>query len=581
MKKRVISLFLTLAMASSMMTFASAAELKDVSGSWCEEYVTDLVDRGIVSGYSDGTYRAGTPVTRGAIAKMVFVSMQDAGSTIQEFTSNDPFTDMKDNLFEKYVVPLTQIGVIVPSEYNNKYSAGTAMSRLDTAKMLVRVYLHAHPDESLPENAVLDFTDASQISEANAPYVAFAVEKGIINGYSDGSFKPSNSINRGTAAAMISRFLDQVGTISDTIMGEAGDNRQDSQVNQGNAAAPVVQNVEWVIKPSIKGASTAGATKFSPVSEDGMSSYWTKRDMTDQTFVDLQGNTYHYSNVVDVGNFVDGMAPAKDIASGKYGYINVAGDWVIQPQYFDARDFVKVYFKDGTNEYYALVTTVDGEDKNINASTKKIDEDYDFSTIDLEKTHGPQYDDPNLSNGYEVDGNGYTTGGLFAIDARLGGLSMRYFGICDSNGKIIVRPEAATTSSMGMKIHTAYDSAHTYDDCIVLEQRVSMNYDVVNDIYDGDTGKLIYTFASSKAAAEAYDIDYRGVDNNEYGQGLFVTSTEPPANDDGHTKQPVGYMDKYGNMVIPAVFEEATAFSNGFAWVKYNGRWGVIRLPQF
>lgn len=580
MKKRVVSLMLALAMASSMMTFASATELKDVPGSWCEEYVTDLVDRGIVSGYSDGTYRAGTPVTRGAIAKMVFLSMQDAGSTIEEFTSNDPFTDMKGNLFEKYVVPLTQVGVIVPSEFGNKYSAGTSMSRLDTAKMLVRVYLHAHPDESLPENAALNFTDANQISAENAPYVAFAVEKGIINGYGDGSFKPSNSINRGTAAAMISRFLDQVGTITDTVMGEGGDNREDGKVNQGSAAAPVIQNVNWVIKPSVKGAST-GATSFRPVSEDGMSSYWEKSSMDNQTFVDLQGNTYQYTGKKDIGSFVAGMAPAQDITTGKYGYINVVGDWVIQPQFFDARDFEMVYFNDGTDGYYAVVTTVDGESKIISATTKEIDKDYDFSKIDQEKSSGPQYDDPKLSNGYEVDGNGYTNGGLFAIDARLGGLSMRYFGICDSNGKIIVRPEAATTSSMGMKLHTAYDSAHTYDSCIILEQRVSMNYDVVNDIYDGDTGKLIYTFASSKAAADAYGVDYRGVDTNEYGQGLFVTSTEPPANDDGHTRQLVGYMDMYGNMVIPAVFEEATAFSNGYAWVKYDGQWGLIRLPQF
>ena len=89
--------------------------------------------------------------------------MQNAGSSIKTFTSNDPFTDMKGNWAEQYVVPLEQVSVIVPSEYNNKFSASTPMTRLETAKMLVRVYLHAHPEASLNKNAKLSFTDASEI----------------------------------------------------------------------------------------------------------------------------------------------------------------------------------------------------------------------------------------------------------------------------------------------------------------------------------------------------------------------------------------------------------------------------------
>lgn len=582
MKKRILSLALALAMVLSLTTFASAATLSDVKGSWCEDYVNDLVGRGIVSGYSDGTYKASTPVTRGAIAKMVFLSMQDAGSTIKEFTSNDPFTDMKGNWSEGYVVPLAQIGVFVPSEYNNKFSAGTAMSRLETAKTLVRVYLHAHTDESLSKDAKLTFTDASQISAADAPYVAFAVEKGIINGYEDGSFKPSASINRGTAAAMISRFLGKVGTITDTVMGEGSDNRQDGQVDQSNATAANIKNVEWVIKPSLKiNYSGRNARYWSEVSPDGMACYYTSDDQSNPTFVDLKGNTYTFTNVESIGSFVNGVAPAADKSTGKYGYIDVSGKWVIQPIYDSAKDFNLIYFKDGTQGYYAAVTK-DGKSAVMSAATKSIDAGYSVANVDLVKTLGPQYDDPSLTNGYEVDGNGHTNGGLFVIEAQLGegGLRKPYHGICDANGRIIVKPQAATTS-YGNAIHTAYDSSHIYDDCIILEQLVSVRYDVLCDIYDGTTGKLIYTYAASKDAADYYNVDYRGISSSQkdYGQGLFVASTTPVA-EDSRVKAPVGYMDKYGNMVIPAVFEEANAFSNGYAWVKYNGLWGLIRLPQ-
>ena len=37
-----------------------------------------------------------------------------------------------------------------------------------------------------------------------------------------------------------------------------------------------------------------------------------------------------------------------------------------------------------------------------------------------------------------------------------------------------------------------------------------------------------------------------------------------------------GYMDKQGNVVIPPAFESAGPFSEGFAWVKINGKYGYI-----
>ena len=247
---------------------------------------------------------------------------------------------MKGNWAEQYVVPLEQVSVIVPSEYNNKFAASTPMTRLETAKMLVRVYLHAHPEASLNKNAKLSFTDASEISAADAPYVAFAVEKGMITGYEDGSFKPSASINRGTAAAMMSRFLGKVGTIEDTVMGEGGNNRSDGEVKQEGVTAPQIENVEWVIKPVIKiESSTSYGVRFDKVSPDGMTRYYTDDRDDVFTFIDKNGKTYRYTGFKWVGNFVNGVARAHDDRTDKYGYIDVTGKWVVKPTFDDNMDF--------------------------------------------------------------------------------------------------------------------------------------------------------------------------------------------------------------------------------------------------
>ena len=580
-KKQLCAFLLAAAMVVPMTMTAAAAgsNLTDIKGAWFEEYVNDLVGRGIVGGYADGTYQASNPVTRGAVAKMVFLMMQNAGSSIKTFTSNDPFTDMKGNWAEQYVVPLEQVSVIVPSEYNNKFSASTPMTRLETAKMLVRVYLHAHPEESLNKNAKLSFTDASEISAADAPYVAFAVEKGMITGYEDGSFKPSANINRGTAAAMMSRFLGKVGTIEDTVMGEGGSNRSDGELKQEGVTAPQIENVEWVIKPVVKfNYQGTYSARFSSVSPDGMSCYWTDDSHQNPVFIDKNGKTYQYANVSNVGNFVNGVAPAMNPQTKKWGYIDVSGKWVVQPQFEDNKDYSKVYLTDGSYHYYSFVTTSDGTRHAIDENFNLL-ESNTIPNTDREKTYGKKYDKPTLANGYKTIGNP-TKDGLFVISAMKGENALRqpYYGICDANGKILVAPKAATTS-YGNAIHTAYYSGHALEDCVVMNQQVTVQMDVLSDVYDGKTGELLYTCASSEDSAQHFGVDYRYVSYNNYGQGLFVTPTKESGND-GREAVPVGYMNKYGKMVIPAVFEDATTFSNGYAWVKYNGAWGMIKLPE-
>lgn len=592
MKKRISALLLTMIMALASFTPAfaetpliSPAPLSDVPGSWCEAEVTTLMNKGIVSGYADGTYKAANPVTRGAIAKMVFLSMQDAGSTIAEFTTGDPFTDMKGNWAEGYVTALADIGVLVPSEYNNKFSAGTPMTRLETAKTLVRVYLHAHKDESLPASANLTFTDAKQIPAADAPYVAMAVEKGIINGYSDGSFKPGNSITRGTAAAMTSRFLDTVGIIQDTIMSAPSENRVDGEVNQNATSVPQIENVNWAVKPGIKiNYNGTAAARWSEVSPDGMACYWTNDDRINPTFVDTNGKTYQFPGIAGIGPFVNGIAQARNPETGKTGYIDISGKWLLQPKYDRVDDFMLIYFKDGTSGYYGSAQEIYGTDHDtewvIFDSNMNI-VPWDISKVDVEKTVGPEYEEPTLPGNLETSGNPPTQDGLFVISDFLGdgGLRQPYYGICDKNGKILVRPAAATTS-YGNAIHTAYYGGRAYDDCVVLYQQVSVRMDVLDDIYDGKTGELLYTCASSKEAAEYHHVDRRAT-NMGYGQGLFVTTDGSGSSEETGTSAPVGYMSKYGKMVIPAVFEDATPFSNGYAWVKYNGLWGMIKLPNF
>jgi len=58
------------------------------------------------------------------------------------------------------------------------------------------------------EGQTLSFTDREQIGSWAAKAIAQALEKGIVNGYADGSFRPNANITRMEMAAMIARALD-------------------------------------------------------------------------------------------------------------------------------------------------------------------------------------------------------------------------------------------------------------------------------------------------------------------------------------------------------------------------------------
>ena len=544
MKKKLITMALALSMILAMIPVQAASLPGDVSGSWCKDYVSSLMDKGIVGGYSDGTYRPTAPVSRGAIAKMAFLTMQAAGSSLKESTENDPFSDMKGNWAEGYAAILANTGNLLPSEFGYKYEASKDMTRLETAKLLTRIYLYAHSDVKLDSSAKLDFSDTTDLSASDASLVAKAVELGIINGYKDGSFKPGASINRGTAAAMISRFLGTVGTISDPaqFVNSSGGN---GSISTDTTGAPEIQGMEWVIKPSIKIERTGNRLEENfmiPFSSDGIGGY-IKNENGKETkiFVDTNGKTYWFEDTYIAGQFLNGCAPATKISTGKKGYVDLSGKWIMEPVYDD----------------WSSVPETEWDIANRASHT--------FS----------EFTGTVQDSGGEVWNSG-TKGGLFVYAKRLGSdvFDADYKGICDQNGRIIVKATPKVSSwGEGEAIHGCYDTATAYDDCIVMIHQITVGGAFMDDIYDGKTGKLTGSYMQMKSAAEKYGVPYR-VTGGAFSQGLCAAALEESSS------AKYGYMDKTCEMVIPPVFDRVASFSNGYAWVKYNGLWGVIKLPQ-
>lgn len=150
-------------------------------------------------GYSDGTVRPNGKITRAEVAT-IFFRLLDDDTRAKYWSSENNFSDVSaDKWYNNAVSTLSRMGVI------GGYADGTfrpdaPISRAEFAKIAV----------SFTQNngsAVYSYFTDVKTTDWFAPYVTAAKDAGLIEGYSDGSFKPESKITRAEACAIVNRTL--------------------------------------------------------------------------------------------------------------------------------------------------------------------------------------------------------------------------------------------------------------------------------------------------------------------------------------------------------------------------------------
>lgn len=216
--KKLLSLAITICLLCGMLVNVSAVsygeelenapakvykqKFSDVSENhWAFNYIAEMSERGVLSGYPDGKFYPDSQVTRAEFAKIMTTA---AGLSVTQPTAQ-LFADVQ---ISQWYAPY----VHTAKEYLSAYSQGSASYYLpntpalreDIAVALVKLkgYLTTGADLSMLGRM---FSDYQSISENAKIYVATAIENGLISGYSDGTFKGQNSITRAEAATLLWR----------------------------------------------------------------------------------------------------------------------------------------------------------------------------------------------------------------------------------------------------------------------------------------------------------------------------------------------------------------------------------------
>jgi hypothetical protein len=157
--------------------------------------ITWLVSEGITTGYPDGTFRPTAPVTREAAAMWLY---RYAGEPVGPFP--DPgFTDVATSPFYDAIAWAAEAGV------TGGFSDGTFRPASVVSRQAAVTWLYRYAGEPVGPFPAPGFTDVAPTS----PFydeIAWAAEAGVVEGFSDGTFRPTSQVTRQAMASYLYRY---------------------------------------------------------------------------------------------------------------------------------------------------------------------------------------------------------------------------------------------------------------------------------------------------------------------------------------------------------------------------------------
>lgn len=201
-KTRLATIGLLLAMLTATVgpMFANTTAFTDVpTDFWAYEQINRCVQDGIVSGYNDGTFKPGNPVSYGAFSIMLaraFYASELAGYSDQGTATGEAI--------------MNKHGILNGTSRSSA-SIGASLPREDMAQCMYNVLVDKGakiPSVSEQNAAMSAMSDFFSISGNCRTGVLVCYTLGLLGGQSDGSFGPKNPMNRAQGCVVINRLRD-------------------------------------------------------------------------------------------------------------------------------------------------------------------------------------------------------------------------------------------------------------------------------------------------------------------------------------------------------------------------------------
>ena len=169
-----------------------AEQFSDIDeGDWYYNNVLRAVDLGILSGYSDGTFKPNNNITRCDFAIMLAQALGHSNSD----PATSPFKDVADNDYGvSSIAYLYEQGITAGDDKGN-FNPDANITRQEAAIFLAKAFEATGTSEA--------YTDDAKIASWAKDFVYAAKAAGLMNGDAAGTFRPTDYIIRAEAASIL------------------------------------------------------------------------------------------------------------------------------------------------------------------------------------------------------------------------------------------------------------------------------------------------------------------------------------------------------------------------------------------
>lgn len=199
--KRIASLLVLSAMVVTTaipveFLYAQSSKASDIETHWAKKEISSWVERGLIKGYPDGTFKPNNGITRAEFAALVNRSFRF------EDKADISFSDTKENdWFYSEIAKAKKAG------YLDGYKDGTlkpnaAITRQEVATVIARL-------KSLQENTSVTekFVDKSSIPSWSKGFIGAVVKANYMKGYPNGKFEPAKNISRAESVVALNNLM--------------------------------------------------------------------------------------------------------------------------------------------------------------------------------------------------------------------------------------------------------------------------------------------------------------------------------------------------------------------------------------
>lgn len=173
--------------------------LSDIKGHWAEAFIQGLFDKGLISGFSDGTFKPDAKMNRAQYAALLVKAFNPTPKR-----PGAPFSDIADNFWAKDVIQQAYRAQFLSGFPNNIFRPNDNVQKVQVLVSLVSG-LNLGSSELSP---LIAYNDRSQIPDYAKDKIATATKKGIVVNYPTlKQLNPNNDATRAEVAAMVYQAL--------------------------------------------------------------------------------------------------------------------------------------------------------------------------------------------------------------------------------------------------------------------------------------------------------------------------------------------------------------------------------------